>query len=163
MDPKELWLLVSINFCNVTSPINRWSLFPHLDYSWLCRWIQHMSKCRWGQKRNHLRTMETNKNFFKPFSLGVVCYPEKSNWNTLLWRLSVISNDKKELLLIFSFTSIFIAVARTTLTIASKALSILLGFFFKILLLLAEWDLGRQRRISCHCTNAFLFFSRVLF
>lgn len=61
----------------------------------------------------------------------MVCYPAKFNWNTLLWRISVISYDKNVATLdIFSFTSIFIAVARTTVT--SEVLSIFLEFSFRL-------------------------------
>lgn len=46
----------------------------------------------------------------------------------------VISSDKKQLFLIFFlFLYFFVAVARTTLTIASKVLSILLGYSFRFL------------------------------
>ena len=91
MDTKELCLSVSTNFCSVTSPINRWSVFTPWPqaFTWLSRWIQNM-----GEKRNY-PTKPSRRiirvRIFKTTSLGMVCYAAKSNWNIVYRGLSIIS------------------------------------------------------------------------
>lgn len=62
----------------------------------------------------------------------MVSYPAKFNWNTLLWRISVISYDKTIAYSWYFFPSIFIAVARTTVTVTSEVLSIFLEVSFRL-------------------------------